>query len=277
MAVIVPMLFVSSGMSESDALASFGASLSMAFPLMFLPVTVVGALAYTLIPTLSKAVTAGHKNEIKRIAYSAINFSIIVSAIFIPVFYALGESIGEYIFLSAEAGQFLMYGGFLLIPISLENIVSSMMNSLGLEFKGFVNSMIGSGVMFAIMLAFYGNFTIDSLFYSILASLIVSCVLDIVAIKKVTDISYSFIFNIVICAGLTVPCIFVCHWLYVLFDINEFFRLAISSCVGTIMFVILAICMGLIDISAILCHKKKSKREKSLPIKQKGLPNNYIK
>lgn len=268
MAIIVPMLFVASGLQNDTALAHYGSAIGMALPLLYLPVTVVGALAYTLIPTLSKAMAVGDKKEVRRQINSAVMFSVMAAAIFIPVFYALGEPLGVYVFGSAEAGHFLKLGGILLIPISVESIVSSMMNSLGLELRGFINYMIGSALMFGIMFCFYGNFTIDVLFWSLFASLVLSTILDVISIRKKTGMSLGFIKTILLSAALAYPSICVCSWCYSLFSgMHDLVRLGCAGAIGTIMFILLGIVFGLIDIKFIFSirRKKTATQKKKIP------------
>lgn len=268
MSVVVPMLFVASGMSNDAALANYGAAVGMALPLMYLPVTVVGALAYTLVPSISKALARGDKKDVRKQVDSAVSFSIVIAAIFIPVFFALGEPLGNLVFKSAEAGHFLKLGGILLIPLSLESIVSSMMNSLGLELRGFFNSMIGSALMFGIMFCFYGNFTIDVLFWSLFASLVLSTVLDIICVKKKTGASLGFIKTILLSAAISYPCICLCRWTYSLLSLMPALAglagIAVAGVIGTSMFLLLASVFGLVNIKFIFSKTRKTKKAKYL-------------
>ena len=268
MAVAVPFLFISAGLSKDASLAAYGACLGMAFPLLYIPVTVVGALAYTLIPSLSKAMAKGDKKEIKRQVESAINFSVIAAAVFVPAFYSIGKPLGVFVFGIEEAGQFMKLGGILLIPISLESIISSMMNSLGLEKRGFVNYMIGNAVSFGIMFCFFGNFSIDVLFWAIMAALVISTVLDIIAVKKKTGISLKFIRTIFMCALLAFPAISLTEWTFALISAApEWLSLSLCAMLSAVAFVLLAFVFGLIDFSIILRYGKKrtAGKLKSLP------------
>ena len=260
MAVIIPMLFMASGLGKEAALSFFGACVGMALPLLYIPVTVVGALAYTMIPTLSKAIATGDMKEVRRQINTAVAFAVIAGAIFIPVFYALGEPLGTYVFGSEQAGQFLKLGGILIVPIALESIVSSMMNSLGLELRGFVNYMIGSAVMFAIMFCFYGRFTIDVLFWSLFVSLTLSTVLDFIAIRKKTGASLGFIKSLLISSALAYPAVCIARWCYTLFAFTpELLNIALSGILGTLALGALLFVFGLVDFGFVLNHRKKRK------------------
>lgn len=212
LAIAVPFLFAASGMSGDDALGMFGATIGMAMPLLYLPITVIGSLSYALIPTLSKADAEGNAREVRRQVETATKFSVVISALFIPLFFGVGKAAGVLLFDNEVAGDFLQMGGVLLIPIALESITSSMMNSLGMEKQGFVNYLIGTAAMFGVAFAFYGHFSPAVLCLSWGVSLTLSTVLDIICIRKKTGMSLGFIKTILQCVALALPCAFLAKW-----------------------------------------------------------------
>jgi zinc transporter ZupT len=62
-----------------------------------------------------------------------------VAGLFAPLFFVLGKEIGQVFFASSQAGAFLVRACLVPFPLALEQIASSMMNSLGLEKKAFGN------------------------------------------------------------------------------------------------------------------------------------------
>lgn len=258
LAVAVPFLFASSGMSGDESLAMYGATIGMAMPLLYLPITVIGSLSYAMIPTLSKADAAGNTAEVRRQAESAIRFSVIVAALFIPLFCGVGYESGVFLYGNADAGRFLRTGGVLLIPIALESITSSMMNSLGMEKQGFLNYVIGSAVMFGMMFCFYGRFTPEALCAAWFVSLTLSTVLDVLCIRKHTGISLKFALTMLGCMALAVPCTFLARWTADLMSgAPEIASLAVGALLGCGGLLLLFFVFGLLDGCVVFGKRKK--------------------
>ena len=206
MAVIVPFLFSVSGYDHEQSLAMFGAGIGMAMPLLFLPITVIGSLSYALIPELSRAAAVGKMNEVRERTETAIKFSVIVSAACIPVFGGVGNAVGLFLYGDAVAGEAIQLGAYLLVPIALENITSSMMNSLNMEKQGFVNYVIGTAVTVGVMFCFYGHFSVRAVCVAMFVGLTLSTALDVICIRKHTGLSLSFLRTLLGACMLSVPC-----------------------------------------------------------------------
>lgn len=259
LAVTVPFLFMSCGMSSDEALAMFGATVGMAMPLLFLPITVIGSLSYALIPTLAKADAEGNVKEVRRQVETAIKFSVIVSTLFIPLFFGVGLPAGVMLYGNEEAGKFLQMGAFLLLPIALESIVSSMMNSLGMERKGFVNYAIGTAAMFAVAFAFYGHFSSEVLCLSYGLSLVLSTVLDLICIKRKTGISLDFFKTVGACLALSVPCSFLAKWTYRILFLPDLAAVPIAALLGCGSLLLLFGVFGFLD--TYLAHGRRKRNK----------------
>ena len=191
-AIAVPFLLMTSGLNSEQSMYIFGSCVGMALPLLYLPITVVGSLAFVMIPTLSEAYAHGDKKSMCRQIESALSFSVIVAAVILPAYAALGGPLGTFIYNNTDAGIFLKKSAWLLLPLSFENIASSMLNSLDLEKKSLINYLIGAATMYIICFAFYSRFNIDVFMIAFGVSLIVSSVLDVIDIKRRTGIKLSF-------------------------------------------------------------------------------------
>ena len=263
-ALIVPQLLISSGMSIAQAMSAYGASIGMAMPLLYIPITVIGSLAFVMIPTLSTAKANGDKESVKRQIENAISFSITLSALFVPTFFELGEAIGLFVYNSAESGRFLSFSAWLLIPIAVESITSSMMNSLDLEIKSLINYLIGSAVLFAILFLFRNNFNVNILSIAMGVNLTLSSVLDIIDIKRKTQIKLSFIPALVKSVCLIFPAILLNRWLYALcFALPAFFRIAVAGGVSLVFMIGLNLIFATFDLSMFVRKKEKVSKKKA--------------
>lgn len=265
-AVAVPFLLMSSGLNSEQSMYIFGSCVGMALPLLYLPITLVGSLAFVMIPTLSQAYARGDKIGMRSQIENALKFSIIVAAIVLPVYSALGDNLGTFIYNNTDAGIFLQKSAWLLLPLAFENIASSMLNSLDLEKKSLINYLIGAAVMYVISFAFYSHYSIDIFMYSFGASLIVSSTLDIIDIKRRTGIKLSFIKPIAICLAASYPA-----WLFTEYVSSiipgTLLPIFVAAAGGVCFMALAAVIFGAVDFDINITTKKRtsSKKPRRLP------------
>lgn len=262
-ALAVPFLLTLNGATTEEALYLYGSSVGMALPLLYIPITVVGSLAFAMIPTLSAAYASKDTADVHKQVSAAITFAIYVAALFAPTFYALGEPIGLLIYGNADSGRFLSAASWLLIPIAVENITSSMMNSLDLERVSFINYAIGSVVLFGILFASWKNFNINIYAIATGVSLSLSCLLDIIAIKRRTGVKLDFVWALVKSILLIIPAIVLNRAFYLGFRFMP--PLLRTGCTGAISLLFmfgLNYVFGTFDISIVVSRKKKKPGQK---------------
>lgn len=218
LSVAAPLLFMLSGFDKTSAYEMFGAASGMALPLLFVPMTVIGSLAFVLVPAVGASADCGKFESVNRQIVSAVNFSSVVSCLFIPLFAACGEKIGVIVYDNATSGVFLSRAAWILLPLSLEAITSSLMNSLDLEMRSFLNSMIGYLVQAVIYAVFCKSFTLGVFAFGIGASLVVSTALHIYYTAKKTSLNVLRMKNAVLNCVLAFPVTALCRSLCGLFS-----------------------------------------------------------
>lgn len=154
-ALIIPARLMLYGYSSSEAMAQYGMLMGMALPLIMIPGTLIGSLAVTLVPEISsKTDNIDDKSRIKdfsglkRNVAVGINSSVLISSIFIPAFMVLGQPICQILFGSAEAGIYVSYAAIIILPMGINQITSSILNSIGLEFKSLISYVLGAIALF---------------------------------------------------------------------------------------------------------------------------------
>ena len=155
--IILPARLVLAGYSSSKAMASFGAAMGQAIPLLFIPTTLIGSFTLVLIPEISENFYKKQDFYLKRDIEKAIKFTTFLTGLFIPVFFVCGEEIGILIFSSHECGSYLTASAFLMLFMGLSNVTTSMLNSMGLEHKTLVYFII-SGIFMLICIWFLPMF-----------------------------------------------------------------------------------------------------------------------
>src|SRR5699024_9884158 len=116
-------------------------------PFIFIPSALTGSLSMALVPDLSSAVVKQDTNHIKNRITSSIIFTMFVSIFFIPLYIDAGENIGIFFYDNATSGVLLASAAWIMLPLGLTNISSSILNALGLEMKSLKNYILGSILM----------------------------------------------------------------------------------------------------------------------------------
>lgn len=257
--IAVPFLLMRLGMGSDEAMYEYGYSVGMALPLLYVPLTFVGSMAFVMIPTLSRAVATKNDSSVKMQIERAISTAIVIGGIFVPTFASIGGGIGKFLYDNADSGRFLAFSAWLMIPIAVENITSSMMNSLDLEFKALVDYLIGSAFLFVFIFALGKSFTIDMLAIGMGISFSLASALNILAIRKTVKFKLDFVYSLIKILGLSIPCYFSVKWLYAILTIPEFFRIAISAGIGIIFMTLGCFLFGMLKIEYFF-NKRDKKR-----------------
>ena len=254
--IVVPYLMMKQGLSGEQSMYVYGYSVGMALPLIYIPLTFVGSVAFVMLPTLSAAVAAKNTASVKLQLERSVSAAIVLGALFIPPFAALGEQICIFVYDNADAGKFLAAAAFLTIPLSVENITSSALNSLDLELTGLVNYLIGSAITF---LYFFvkPNFAAADLAIGMGIGLTTSAILHIIAIRKKVKFGSGIIFSLVSSALSVIPSYFVTKWTGLLIK-NNFWSLAVASLSGFCFMLACAFLCGTLKIEYFFNKKKKA-------------------
>ena len=183
--LIIPNMLILSGYSSSEAISSFGVIMGMTFPMLFVPMAVIGSISMVLIPSISSMMSKNEYENIKTNITKSIEVSVFISMLFIPLYLSVGDLIGVVLYNNAMSGILLQLSAVCVLPITLCNLTGSILNALNLEVKSFVNYIIGSLVLFACLIICTPLIGINSIIVSFFASMSVISLLNISKIKKV--------------------------------------------------------------------------------------------
>jgi stage V sporulation protein B len=212
-ATLIPMLLVSIGYTSSEAISEYGILMGMTFPLLFVPLSIVGSLSMVLVPKISTLKVSSKYDEIASNIESSINTSLFLSMLLIPVFISCGDLIGIVLFNNLKAGIYLQLSAVSILPIVISNITSSVMNALSLETKSFINYIIGSLVMFACLFIFTPIVGINSVIIAFFLSMGITAILNFRTIKKeVPTLSYKLLLNLFRYTLILVPTSLIGHF-----------------------------------------------------------------
>ncbi len=151
-AVLLPVMLVRAGFSESEALQMFGIVSGMVLPILFIPSTIIGSLALVLVPELSEDFYRKNRERLQKNIRRGLKFSLLVACALLPFFYALGSDVGRIAYSNAQAGAMIAKSGLILLPMSLTMISTSALNAMGFEKQTFVFYFVGAAALFVCIL-----------------------------------------------------------------------------------------------------------------------------
>ena len=127
----IPWGLKRSGASASEALSSYGVLHGMVFPILLFPSAVLGSFASLLIPELSSAQEEGDTKRVNSIVSRVFFFSLLFSIGVSGIFVCFSDELGNFIYKSPEAGEFIRLLAPLIPLMYLDTAVDSMLKGLG--------------------------------------------------------------------------------------------------------------------------------------------------
>lgn len=257
-AVILPAKLIIIGYTSSQAMSLYGIAVGMTLPLLFVPTTIIGSLSTALIPDMSKAVAQNDKEHIENRIRSSVLFSLIISALFIPAYLAMGELAGIFLYDNVMSGTLLQAASFVLLPLGLTNITSSLLNSLGYEVKSFKNFVLGTIVMFLAIWFLSPVLGINAFIWGLGGSYLVTGLLNLIMLKKKTAVKLKLTKTIITLILIILPSAALCGFVVGIcnYFLPLFFTLCFGGGVSVVSFVLLAAVFGIIDIKSFVVKAK---------------------
>ena len=269
-ALILPARLMATGYTLEQAMSIYGVALGMTFPLLFLPSALIGSLATALVPDISMALVKNDNEHIEKRVKSSLMFAIFVSFMIVPVFIAIGDRIGLFLYDDALSGTLLQYSAWIMIPMGISNIASAILNSVGLEVKSFVNYVIGDVFMFLAIFILPQFVGINALIIGIGLSAVISSTLNILMLKKRLKIKVGLSKMLLTMFLLSLPTVAITSFLssILAFIMPSFFNILLSGMIGVLIFVTLCMVFNVVNFSVYLVQfkekfiKKKGKTTK---------------
>ena len=254
-AVLFPFMLVLSGHTSEQAMSLYGIVMGMAFPLLFLPSTIVGAMSFTLIPDLSVSIAKNDTLDVAQKIKSNLFFAMLVSVLFVPFYLGAGTEICEFLFGNSLAGVYLARSAFVMLPLGLSNITSSILNTFNLEVKSFVNNIVGGALLIVCVVCLSGIMSVDALILGFFLCMTVTTVLNLLMLKRHTHYKLNIFRPMLLMILFVIPsamlCKFVCG--IVTTYLGLFWGIAFGGIVSILAFLVLCWAFRLIDIISLFC------------------------
>ena len=178
--VLFPAFLARSGASLTTAVSEYGIVTGMVFPLLTIPGTIIGSISVALLPELSSTDKSSVKSQINK----SISYSIIISLMLFPIFFILGQDIGLWLYGNQLSGKLLSIGSFLLLPLGISQITSTILNALSKEKIGLIINIICSTFLIACVIILPQFCGIYSLLIGFAGLSVLQSILNFIAIRK---------------------------------------------------------------------------------------------
>ncbi len=264
-AIILPIILSNIGLDKEVAVSELGVAMGMTMPLLSIPSTIIGSLCMVLIPRISSH-NQNNSNTLNKQIDNYINFSIICIMLFLPIFIVLGVPMCEFIFSNSLAGIYLSNSAWIILPMGIAQITTSILNALNQEQKTFIYYIISSIFMLLVVLITPKFLGTMSMLYSIGISNIVLSILNIIKIKKLTKYSTRLSSKLLIQIMIMLPIILITtityNWTFII--TNRIISLIICSIISSIGYITLIFTFNVIDFKIIKnLVSSNSKRQKN--------------
>ena len=135
--VVFPLRLIAAGFGKAEATAAYGAFFGMAMPLLSAPMSIIGPFTIVLIPKIAESFYKKDETALKSDIEKALNVTVFLSSLCVPVFLCFGEEIGLLIFGSQGGGLFTSRAAILTVLLCVNGLTTSMLNSVGEELSTF--------------------------------------------------------------------------------------------------------------------------------------------
>lgn len=150
-AIFVPNKLMASGLSNAQALSTYGVLTGMALPFIFFPSAITNSLAVILLPTVSEAQAMGNHRKIERTIAMALRYSLYMGILCIGIFTLFGDGLGLTVYNNKEAGTFITILSWLCPFMYLSTTMGSILNGLGKTSSVFLHNAVSMLITLAVV------------------------------------------------------------------------------------------------------------------------------
>ena len=186
LAIILPASLVRGGMTASEALSLFGVMTGMTMPLLFLPFTFTGSVSMALVPEISVMAEQQEKKRLTEQIDSAFCFCLAVATVILPGYLCVGRELCVALFHNEAAGKLLQINALLMLPMSLQGISTTVLNSLGKEYRALLHFGVSSALYLISVIFLPSRIGILGMTSGLALSLTTECVLHLIALKRLS-------------------------------------------------------------------------------------------
>ncbi|MCC8097537.1 MAG: polysaccharide biosynthesis C-terminal domain-containing protein, partial [Eubacterium sp.] len=142
--ILIPLRLELYGLSKTSAISEFGRLSGMALPLIMFPSSFLTAVSITIVPAISESCAVKNNRAVRAAAEKSILFAAVTGFGAAGLFITLPEEISSLIYGSNSIGDILLMLRILWPWMSLNVMLTGILNRLGEQMSIFINGLTGS-------------------------------------------------------------------------------------------------------------------------------------
>lgn len=129
--IYIPEMLRRFGCTTAESLSLFGVLTGMTLTVILLPSALVNSVSVLLLPRISEAQASGRNHTIAHVIRRSVTFCCIMGLFFATFFFLSGKWIGNFLFHSATAGEFIVKLSFICPFLYITSSLGSILHGLG--------------------------------------------------------------------------------------------------------------------------------------------------
>ena len=189
--ILIPYGLKRSGQNAADALASYGTVHGMVLPLVLFPSAVSATFASLIIPELSELAAKYGKRDtvhIKYIVQRSITLCLIFGMACAGAFILFSRSLGELVYKSSEAAQYIGVFAILVPLMYLDTVVDGMLKGLGEQLASMKYNIIDAAISVFLVYTLLPKMGISGYIVCVFVTELVNDVLSLTRLISVTKV-----------------------------------------------------------------------------------------
>lgn len=231
--ILIPFMLKIFCGDHTRALEMYGTLTGMALPFLFFPAAVTNSLSVMLMPAVSSSHKEKKIHQLRETIEQSLHYCLLIGIFSAFAFLIYGHSLGETIFHSREAGEYV-YSFALLCPFMyVTQASSSILNGFGKTKQTLYHNLLGIAVRIFFILTAIPVYGIRGYFYGLLAGYCLQMCLNLIKIYRLVPFSFypenSFLFPVctAVCGGILSKKLFEVLSLH--FSLPSFYFLAVGG------------------------------------------------
>ena len=207
--LILPARLIASGLSQSNAMSEIGVAMGMSMPVLSIPSTLIGSIALVIVPELAENFYNRQHEKLKYNIEKAIKITALIACLLVPLLFTLGQDVGIILFSNVHGGNLIRNCCFMLLPMSLNMITTSILNSLGCEKQTFLFFFCGSAATLLCVWFLPQVVGIYALMLGMTANAFITLILNLIWISKINKERVHYLKHTLLCTVSVIPaCLF---------------------------------------------------------------------
>lgn len=184
-AILLPVLLMNAyGLDNSEAISLYGVAIGMSVPILFIPSALIGSISVVVAPELAENYYKNKTALVKFDIEKSVKAAIFIATLIIPVLFVLGDEIGSVLYSNEMSGEIIQNCAFILLPMCLAMITTTVLNSMNCEKKTLLYYIIGAALMIVSIVALTRFVGVYSYMIGLAASFVISAVFNLRLLAK---------------------------------------------------------------------------------------------